>query len=104
MAIVSETITRDQKLTADQIKEIEEAAKRPAVYDDDCPELTEDQYAELARAARRRDEDKRKKLISIRVSPETLEKVRAAGGMHTGFLSRLLDNAINDPDLVRKSL
>ena len=35
---------------------------------------------------------------------KTLEKAKATGKGYTGFLSRLLDNAINDPQMVRKSL
>lgn len=34
------TLTRDQKPTAEQIKQIQEAAKREIVYDDDSPKLT----------------------------------------------------------------
>ena len=33
-----------QKLTAEQIKEVEEASRRPIVFDDDSPEFT---YEEL---------------------------------------------------------
>lgn len=38
--IKTATLTRDQKPTAEQIKQIQEAAKREIVYDDDSPELT----------------------------------------------------------------
>jgi len=31
-------------------------------------------------------------------------KAKATGKGYTGFLSRLLDNAINDPQMVSKSL
>ena len=35
--IVSYSITKDQKPTPEEIAEIREAAKRPIVYDEDCP-------------------------------------------------------------------
>jgi len=33
-----------------------------------------------------------------------LEKAKATGKGYTGFLSRLLDNAIDDPQMVAKSM
>ena len=47
--IVSCSITEDQKLSPEQIAEIREAAKRPIVYDDDCPEMTEEQLRQFKR-------------------------------------------------------
>ena len=41
--IVSYSITKDQKPTPEQIAEIREAAKRPIVFDEDCPEMTDEQ-------------------------------------------------------------
>ncbi|MDE6221551.1 MAG: BrnA antitoxin family protein [Lachnospiraceae bacterium] len=104
MAIVRTTIANGQKPTEAQIKEIEEASKRPIFFDEDAPELTPEQYAEMAAIAALRREEMKKPVISLRVSPATLEKARATGKGYTGFLSRLLDNAINDPDIVAKSL
>lgn len=104
MAIIRTTVTKGQKPTEAQIKEIEEAAKRPVFFDEDSPELTPKQYAEMAAIARQKREESKKPVISLRISPVTLEKAKATGKGYTGFLSRLLDNAINDPDIVAKSL
>ncbi len=97
-------ISSDLKLTEDQIREIEEAKKRPIVYDDDCPKLTMEQYAEMAEIARKQRRERKKQVVALRIDPETLEKAKATGKGYTGFLSRLLDNAINDPEMVAKSL
>ena len=43
-------------------------------------------------------------LVLTHVSVDTLDKAKATGKGYTGFLSRLLDNAINDPQMVAKSL
>ena len=47
------TVTYERKqgtpLTPEQIAEIEEAAKYPIVFDDDCPEMTPDQLAQFKR-------------------------------------------------------
>lgn len=97
-------ISADQKLSTNQIKEIEEAQKHPIVFDEDAPELSEQQYAEMAEIAKARRKESLKPIVSIRISPSTLKKAKATGKGYTGFLSRLLDNAINDPNLVARSL
>lgn len=92
-----------QQPTEEQIKEIEMASEMPITPDEDAPELTLEQYAEMAAIARSR-RSQPKPVIALRISPETLDKAKATGKGYTGFLSRLLDNAINDPKLVKKSL
>ena len=47
--IVSYSITKDQKPTPEQITEIREAAKRPIVFDEDCPPMTEEQLRQFRR-------------------------------------------------------
>ena len=102
--IVRTVIRVGQEPTPEQIREIEAAAARPVVPDEDAPELTLEQYAEMAQLARDRRSRKVKPVVALRVSPETLEKAKATGKGYTGFLSRLLDNAINDPQMVAKSM
>ncbi len=102
--IVRTVIRHGQLPSEAQIREIELASSRPIVTDDDAPELTLEQYAEMAALAKKRRSKNVKPVVSIRISPETLEKAKATGKGYTGFLSRLLDNAINDPKLVSKSL
>lgn len=102
--IVRTVIHPGQQPTEAQIREIESAASKPVIPDEDAPELTLEQYAEMAAIARNRRSQKVKPVIALRISPETLDKAKATGKGYTGFLSRLLDNAINDPQLVSKSL
>ena len=39
MAMIRKMIYENAPLTPEQIKQIEEADKKPIVFDDDCPEL-----------------------------------------------------------------
>ena len=103
-SIVRTVIRTGQQPTEAQIREIEAAATRPVVPDEESPELTLEQYAEMAAIARKRRSQRVKPVVALRISPETLEKAKATGRGYTGFLSRLLDNAINDPQMVSKSL
>lgn len=102
--IVRKVIHAGQQPTEAQTLEIEMAASRPVVPDKDAPELTMEQYAEMAEIAKARRSQRVKPVVALRISPETLEKAKATGKGYTGFLSRLLDNAINDPQMVSRSL
>lgn len=93
-----------QQPTEEQIKEIEAAMAMQAIPDEDAPELTLEQYAEMAAIARERRSKQVKPVVALRISQSTLEKAKATGKGYTGFLSRLLDNAINDPQMVAKSM
>ena len=50
--IVRTVIRTDQQPTDAQIREIELAASRPIIPDEDAPELTLEQYAEMAALAK----------------------------------------------------
>ena len=102
--IVRTIIEVGQQPTEAQIQEIEAASTLPVTPDEDAPELTMEQYAEMAQIARARKAKNVKPVVALRIDPSTLEKAKATGKGYTGFLSRLLDNAIKDPQLVAKSL
>ncbi|MCI6100020.1 MAG: BrnA antitoxin family protein [Selenomonas sp.] len=104
MAIRKMVVRPGQKPTEEQRKRIRRAASLPITYDEDCPELTEEQYEMFARIAAKQRAGRKKRLVSIRVSPDTLEKAKKLGKGYTGVLSRLLDLAINDPEMVAKCL
>ena len=102
--LIRTVIRKGQKPTEAQIREIEAASALPILPDDDAPELTLEQYAEMAAIAKSRKAKRTKAVVALRVNPTTLEIAKATGKGYTGFLSRLLDNAIKDPQLVSKSL
>lgn len=43
-------------------------------------------------------------IVIVRISPATLKKAKEYGKGYTGLLSRLLDIAINDEEMVRKCI
>lgn len=104
MAIVRKMIYENEPLTEQQIKQIEEADKKPIVFDEDCPELTEQQLKEIAAMAAQQRAERRRPLLTVRVNPETLEKAKALGRGYTGIVGRLVDAAINNPELLKKCL
>ena len=53
--IVTATIKEGEQPTEQQLKEVEEAAKRPIVFDEDCPELSEAMLKTMAMAVSQRN-------------------------------------------------
>lgn len=104
MTMVRKMIFKGQQPTAEQVKEIENAAKRPINFDEDCPELTAEQLQQFALLARKQREERKKKVVSLRISQATLEKAKSLGKGYTSVLSRLLDMALNNPEMVKKCL
>ncbi|MBQ7918539.1 MAG: BrnA antitoxin family protein [Lachnospiraceae bacterium] len=93
-----------RKLTWKEKKEIKEAAKRPIVFDEDCPELTDEQLEEFQRVAQERRKARQKQVLTLRVSASTMKKAKALGKGYTGILSRLLEMALDDPEMIKKCL
>ncbi len=89
------------ELTEEEIQEVETAEKKEPVFDDDSPLITNEQLMQFKRINR---ENRMKPTISLRISPATLKKAKAYGKGYTGLLSRLLDIAINDEEMVRKCI
>ena len=51
--IIRTKVFEGQKPTKQQIKEIRKASRRPIIPDEDAPELTPEQYDEMAEIARK---------------------------------------------------
>lgn len=64
--------------------------------------MTEEQMKELKNIAQQRREEAKKTIISLRLNNKTLEKAKNLGKGYTGVLSRLLDLAIEDPEMLKK--
>lgn len=104
MSITKYTLEPDAKPTKAQIKEIKEASKKPVVYDEDSPKLTDEQLSEFAKIAKQQREERKKKVIALRVNTSTLEKAKKLGKGYTAILSRMIDLCIDDKELLKKCL
>ena len=90
-----------QDLTAAELRELETAEKMEPVFDDDSPAMMREQLMQFKRI---NHQNRTKPTISLRISPATLKKAKQYGKGYTGLLSRLLDAAIDDEELVRKCI
>lgn len=82
------------ELTPEEAAELEAAEKMPAVFDDDCPEMTDRMLKQFHRPD----------TVMIRISPDSMKKVRSFGADYPQILSHLLDLALNDAELLKKCL
>ncbi len=104
MAIKKYTLNEDQPLTEEQLRAIEDAAARPVVFDVDNPELTDEQLACFRRVHEQNKAERRRQNITLRLTPQAIKKAKALGKGYTGILSRIVESALNDPEILRKYL
>ena len=90
-----------RELTAEEQLELEAAEQRDPVFDVDSPLMSDEQLLQFKRVNR---ENRTKPAVSLRISPATLKKAKQYGKGYTGFLSRLIDAAIDDEELVRRCI
>lgn len=94
------SIYKGQKPTEEQRLEIREAAKRETIYDEDAPELSLEQMQRYRKAA---IDKKAKSAVTLELSKGNMDKAYSFGKDYRTVLSRLLELAMNDKDLVRKA-
>ena len=91
----------DATLTPEEMAEIAAAERKTPVFDEDSPEMTSEMLRQFKRM---NSEERNKQTVSLRLSPQTLKIAKAYGKGYTSFLSRLLDEAINNEQLVKKCI
>lgn len=101
---IRKEIDFNQPLTEEQKKKLEALETRPVVPDDDCPELTAEQLSQFKRISAEKREERCKQTVTIRLSPQALAKAKSLGKGYTSVLSRILENALNDNDIIKHNL
>ena len=104
MAIKKYTLSPDEQLTEDQILMVREASQRPLAADDDNPELTDEQLALFRRVHESRQEDRKRKNVTLRLTPQAIQKAKALGKGYSGILSRIIESVLDDPAMLSKYL
>ena len=109
MAIVRKRIVirEGDTLSPKQIKMLEEMEKAPIVFDEDCPELSDEQLDKMAAIVRARDaEEARAKKFNLQPLPLNVlpATVRVAKQYGEAVMGRLLDLAAQDEAMLKKCL
>ena len=79
-------------------------ADRPVKLDSDCPELTAEQLARFRRISETNRANRCKQTVTLRLSPQALKTAKSLGKGYTSVLSRILENALSNPDSVQRYL
>ena len=89
------------KPTKEQLKRIEEAAKKPVVSDKDSPVYSSKQLAHLYSESKKLS---KKQTVGIRLNQKTIEQYKDLGKGYTGIMAAVLDYAISHPEVLRKAI
>lgn len=101
---VKKQIDLDAPLTDEQKSMLDISAASPIEFDEDNPELTDIELSEFKRVADMRRTSRRKQTVSIRLSPAALSKAKSLGQGYTAVLSRILEAALKDNEIIKKYL
>lgn len=102
--IVRKEIDLNKPLTPSQIEMLTALASRPVTPDEDCPELTPEQLAQFRRISAVKREERCKQTVTLRLSPQALKRAKSLGKGYTSILSRILENALENPEIIRRNL
>ena len=101
---IHKEIDLNAPLTNEQKDMLEKLKTRPIQPDEDCPELTADQLSQMIRVAELRREERRKQPVTLRLSPQALKTAKSLGKGYTSVLSRILESALTDAELIKHYL
>ena len=103
MGIIKSTVRVGQKIPKEVIEEVRAVAKKPIRYTEDCPASTPEALKEFAHLAAERNRRKKKQSITIRVSPDVLERYKTMGEGYTGIMADVLKYAVNNPSVLTEA-
>ncbi|GHU67511.1 hypothetical protein FACS189447_09750 [Spirochaetia bacterium] len=97
--VVRATLKLGEKPTNAQIAEIRAASQMPVIYSADAPRLSEGELAEFKKV---NAENRKKVNCTLRLSKKSLEWWKSLGDGYTSAMSRMLEEAQNYPELLKK--
>ncbi|WP_294158852.1 hypothetical protein [uncultured Selenomonas sp.] len=104
MAIHEAVVYEGQKPTAEELADLERAARLPINFDD-IPPMSPEEMKKVAAMARSRRAALRKSNLTIRIPQQTIDKAKELlGAGYTGVLRRLIVKAVDHPELLKDCL
>lgn len=102
--LVRKEIDITQNPTEEQIEMLHHAASIPLKYDEDCPELSDEELQDFKRISKEKQLERRKQTVTLRLSPQALNKAKSLGKGYTSVLSRILENVLTDNEQIKHYL
>jgi uncharacterized protein (DUF4415 family) len=90
--------------TPEQISMLERATQLSPVPNDDCPEFSEIELMQFKRISGNRRAERNKQTVTLRLSPQALQKAKSLGKGYTSVLSRILESALENIELIKQNL
>jgi uncharacterized protein (DUF4415 family) len=87
-----------------QLEMLSKAEKLPVYVDDEYPEFSEIELLQFKRISNERRADRQKQTVTLRLSSQALLKAKSLGKGYTSVLSRILENALDNPDIIKRNL
>ena len=76
-------------LTEEEVAELEAAEKMPIIFDDDCPEMTEEMLSQFHRTD----------MVTIQISPVNMKKVKSFGADYSKIVNLLKEYILSRTDV-----
>lgn len=102
--VIKTTLEERGSITQEEIEMLERAKNLPIVFDEDSPELTEEDLKGFRHVSEENRLERNKQTVTLRLSPQALRKAKSLGKGYTSVLSRILEGALSDNDVIRHYL
>ena len=102
--VVRTTLEQRGPITDEERAMLEQAKTLPITFDEDSPELTEEELKDFRRVSEENRTERNKQTVTLRLSPQALKKAKSLGKGYTSVLSRILESALSDNDVIRQYL
>ena len=88
----------------EQIEMLSKATTLPVHADAEYPEFSEAELLQFKRISGEQRMSRQKQTVTLRLSPKALRKAKSLGKGYTSVLSRILEKALDNPDIVKQNL
>ena len=90
------------KPTPEQIQMLANAKKIAISKDDEHPEFTNEESSKLKKISEEKKIDRQKQVVTLRLSGKALKKAKSLGKGYTSILSRIIEGALEDPEIIKQ--
>ena len=102
--VIRTTLEERGSITPEEIEMLTRASSLPIVFDEDSPELTEEDLKGFRRVSEQNRQERNKQTVTLRLSPQALRKAKSLGKGYTSVLILILEGALSDNDVIRHYL
>ena len=70
--------------------------------DDEYPEFTKEELSKFKKISEEKKIDRQKQVVTLRLSGKALKKAKSLGKGYTSILSRIIEGALEDPEIIKQ--